>query len=106
MLLDQKIQRLAYYHREIWVKVFVNESKCVMADLRFSWRTPTPDDPQLKQPFEGFNDLAVIDQTGTAALIDFFPILHLLLDFVLPAQKRARELHKVEKQLYLSHWMK
>jgi hypothetical protein len=72
----------------------------------FSWRTPTPDDPQPKQLFEGFNDFAVIIQTGTAALIDFFPILRLLPDFVLSAQKRARELHKVEKQLHLGHWMK
>jgi hypothetical protein len=72
----------------------------------FSWRTPTPDDPQLKQLFEDFNDFAVINQTGTAALIDFFPILRPPPDSFLPAQKRARELHKVEKQLYLSHWMK
>jgi cytochrome P450 len=60
----------------------------------------------LKQLFEGFNEFAVINQTGTAALIDFFPVLRLLPDFVLPTQKKARELHKIEKQLYLSHWMK
>lgn len=54
----------------------------------------------------GFNEFAVINQTGTAALIDFFPVLRLLPDFVLPTQAKARQLHKVEKQLYLGHWLK
>lgn len=48
----------------------------------------------------------MLNQTGTAALIDFFPFLRRLPDFVLPAQAKARQLHKEEKQLYLSHWLK
>lgn len=72
----------------------------------FRWRTPTADDPQLKQLFEGFNEFAVINQTRAAALIDLFPVLRLLPHFVLPTQKKARELHKIEKQLYLRHRMK
>jgi hypothetical protein len=45
--------------------------------------------PQLKQLFEGFNEFAVINQRGTAALIDFFPVLRLLPEFVLSTQKES-----------------
>jgi hypothetical protein len=58
---------------------------------------------RMKQLFEGYNVFAIINQTGTAALIDFFPVLRLLPDLALAAEKKASKLHKVEKQLYLSH---
>jgi cytochrome P450 len=47
----------------------------------------------------------VLNQTGTAALIDYFPILRRLPEFILPAQAKARALHQKEKKLYLKHWM-
>jgi cytochrome P450 len=59
----------------------------------------------VKQLFNGFNEFAEINQTGTAALIDFYPILRYLPDFVIPTQKRAKELFKVERKLYVGHWL-
>ncbi len=70
------------------------------------WRTPKHDDPQLVQLFEGFNEFAVINQTGTAVLIDSFPLLRWLPNSILPTQAKARQLHKIEKELYLGHWLK
>ncbi len=81
-------------------------SNSLTTTMTFGWRTPSNDDPQLVQLFEGFNEFAVINQTGTAALIDFFPFLRLLPDFILPTQAKARQLHKIEKELYLGHWLK
>ena len=72
----------------------------------FGWRTPTYEDAKIQQLFEGFNEFAEINQTGTAALIDFFPVLRQLPDFVLPTQKRAKELHRRERELYIGHWLK
>ncbi|KAK4184938.1 cytochrome P450 [Podospora australis] len=72
----------------------------------FGWRTPTYEDEKMKQLFEGFSEFAEINQTGAAGLMDFFPILRNLPDFFLPARKVAREMHKKEKALYLSHWLK
>lgn len=72
----------------------------------FGWRTPIYEDPALMQLFDGFSEFAEINQTGTAALTDFFPVLRLLPDWVLPTQRRAKELHKHEKALYLRHWLK
>ncbi|KAH8649736.1 putative cytochrome P450 [Tricladium varicosporioides] len=80
-------------------------SNALTTTMVFGWRTPTYEDNKMKQLFDGFAEFADINQTGTAALIDFFPLLRKLPDFVLPAQKKAKELHKHEKALYLGHWL-
>ncbi|KAK4891223.1 hypothetical protein LTR27_010160 [Elasticomyces elasticus] len=80
-------------------------SNALTTTMVFGWRTPTYENASLKQLFEGFSEFAEINQTGTAALIDFFPALRMLPDFVLPTQGRAKELHKHEKALYLGHWL-
>lgn len=59
----------------------------------------------MQQLFEGFDEFSVINQTGTAALIDFFPLLRRLPDWVLPTQRKAKELHLREKRLYMKHWL-
>lgn len=81
-------------------------SNALTTTMVFGWRTPTFEDDKMKQLFDGFAEFADINQTGTAALIDFFPWLRRLPDFVLPAQKKAKELHMHERALYLGHWLK
>ena len=81
-------------------------SNALTTTMVFGWRTPTYEDEKMQQLFDGFSEFAEINQTGTAALIDFFPILRRLPEFLLPTQKRAKELHKHEKALYLGHWLK
>jgi cytochrome P450 len=80
-------------------------SNALTTMMVFGWRTPTYEDANMKQLFEGFSEFAEINQTGSAALVDFYPILRRLPDFLLPAQRKAKELHRVEKQLYLKHWL-
>lgn len=48
-------------------------SNALTATMVFGWRTPAYDDEKMKQLFEGFSEFAEINQTGTTALIDFFP---------------------------------
>ena len=81
-------------------------SNALTTSMVFGWRTPTYENAAIQQLFNGFNEFAEINQTGTAALIDFFPLLRNLPDWVLPTQKKARELHKAERELYLRHWLK
>ncbi|KAJ2893599.1 hypothetical protein MKZ38_008422 [Zalerion maritima] len=81
-------------------------SNALTTTMVFGWRTPTYDDPKMEQLFEGFSEFALLNQTGTAALIDFFPLLRRLPDWLLPAQRKAKELHETEKALYLSHWLR
>ncbi|KAJ5103945.1 Cytochrome P450 E-class group I [Penicillium argentinense] len=81
-------------------------SNALTTTMVFGWRTPTYDDPKMMQLFDRFSEFAAINQTGTAAIIDFFPFLRHLPDFLLPAQKKAKELHAREKALYLGHWLR
>ncbi|KAL3476681.1 cytochrome P450 [Aspergillus californicus] len=81
-------------------------SNALTTTMVFGWRTPTYEDEKMKQLFDGFSQFADINQTGPAAFIDFFPFLRNLPDFLLPTQKKARELHKHEKALYKGHWLK
>ncbi|KAH8906486.1 putative cytochrome P450 [Coniochaeta sp. PMI_546] len=81
-------------------------SNALTTTMVFGWRTPTYEDDKMKQLFEGFSDFAELNQTGMAAIVDFFPWLRNLPDFLLPAAKKAKELHKREKALYLGHWLK
>ncbi|KAK4497142.1 hypothetical protein PRZ48_011592 [Zasmidium cellare] len=81
-------------------------SNALTTSMVFGWRTPTYADAKIQQLFEGFSEFAEINQTGTAALIDFFPILRRFPDWLLPTQKKAKELHRVERKLYLDHWLR
>lgn len=81
-------------------------SNALTTTMVFGWRTPTYEDDKMKQLFDGFAEFAEVNQTGAAALIDFFPFLRYLPDFLLPARQRARDLHKREKELYVGHWLK
>lgn len=80
-------------------------SNALTTTMVFGWRTPTYEDPKMMQLFDGFSEFSDLNQTGTAAIIDFFPFLGKLPEFLVPAQKKAKELHKHEKALYLSHWL-
>lgn len=81
-------------------------SNALTTTMVFGWRTPTYEDPKMKQLFDGFSEFSDINNTGTAAVIDFFPFLGWLPESLVPAQRKAKELHKHEKVLYLSHWLK
>ncbi|KAK3497921.1 cytochrome P450 [Neurospora hispaniola] len=81
-------------------------SNALTTTMVYGWRTPTYNDEKMRQLFDGFSEFAEINQTGMAALIDFFPILRYLPDFLLPARKKAKDLHKKELGLYKGHWLK
>ncbi|KPI40314.1 Fumitremorgin C synthase [Cyphellophora attinorum] len=80
-------------------------SNALTTTMVFGWRTPVYEDENMMQLFDGFAEFAEINQTGAAGLIDFYPILRGLPDILLPTRKKAKQLHSVEKQLYLKHWL-
>lgn len=80
-------------------------SNALTTTMVYGWRTPTHKDPKLEQLFEGVGEFTLMSQTGTAAIIDFFPLLRQLPEFLIPAQKKAKALHEREKVLYRGHWV-
>lgn len=89
-----------------FVKHIRRYANALTTTMVYGWRTSTYEDDKMKQLFEGFAEFAELNQTGTAALIDFFPWLRRLPEFLLPVQRKAKELHKAEKAMYLDHWLK
>lgn len=81
-------------------------SNSLTTAMTFGWRTHSNADPKMQQLFEGFDAFACLNQTGMAALIDFYPALRHLPDFLVPVRKKAKALHAREKELYVGHWMK
>jgi len=81
-------------------------SNALTTTMVFGWRTPTYEGEKMKQLFDGFSEFADLNQTGPAALIDFFPWMRHLPGFLLLTHQKAREMHKREKALYLSHWLR
>nr|WGZ60618.1 cytochrome P450 [Fusarium tricinctum] len=81
-------------------------SNALTATMVFGWRSPIYHDPKLMQLFDGFSEFADLNQTGIAALLESFPLLRKLPDFLVPVQRKAKELHQKEKNLYVSHWLK
>lgn len=56
-------------------------------------------------PAQGFEKFCEVTGTTTAALLDLYPILKLLPDFLLPLRAYSKELHKHERELYVGHWL-
>jgi cytochrome P450 len=72
----------------------------------FGWRSSTYEDEKMMQLFDGFSEFSELNNTGLAAVVDFFPWVRSLPDFLLPVRAKAKELHKKEKALYKGHWLK
>ncbi|RYP69934.1 hypothetical protein DL771_005794 [Monosporascus sp. 5C6A] len=72
--------------------------------MMFGFRTTSLDDPKLKQLYHGFEEFGKVLRAETAALVDLFPLLRYLPDFLLPLRRHAKELHKKECDLFVGHY--
>jgi hypothetical protein len=54
---------------------------------------------------QGVHKFSHVTGTQTAALLDVFPLLRALPDFVLPLRRYAKKLHAKEKELFVGHWL-
>ncbi|KAH8807119.1 putative cytochrome P450 oxidoreductase [Xylogone sp. PMI_703] len=90
---------------EQFIRSIQRYSNSLTTSMVFGWRTPTYDNEDIQQFFSGFEQFAIVNQTGTAAIVDYFPLLRRLPDWLLSTQKKAKDLHKREKELYLRHWL-
>ncbi|KAI0430783.1 cytochrome P450 [Xylaria sp. FL1042] len=73
--------------------------------MTFGYRTPTSDDPNLVEMFENFERLSELAGTQVSTLLDLFPILRRLPDFLLPSRKLGKEVHKRELALFMKHFL-
>ncbi|KUI65817.1 O-methylsterigmatocystin oxidoreductase [Cytospora mali] len=72
----------------------------------FGFRTVDKDEEHVKEMFQNFSNFNEVFSSISAGLLDVFPILRHLPDFIFPSKERARQSHIREKKFYLNGWMK
>ncbi|KAK5626996.1 hypothetical protein RRF57_002711 [Xylaria bambusicola] len=77
----------------------------ISTQMIFGFRTLDIHDPKLERLIHGFEKWSEIAGSQSAALLDVFPILRHLPDFLLPVKKYARELHAKEYDLFVGHYL-
>jgi cytochrome P450 len=80
-------------------------STSLITSLAFGWRSLAFHDPDVKAIYEGFEQFAVASQVS-ASMLDYFPILRHLPDFINPSKRRGKELHRAEIALYKSYMLR
>ncbi|RAH78914.1 cytochrome P450 [Aspergillus japonicus CBS 114.51] len=80
-------------------------SGSLTTQMAFGFRTTTIEDPKFKQTFDIFDRNSEITTSKTASLLDLFPVLQCLPEFMLPLVQEARELHRQECQLFREFYL-
>lgn len=77
----------------------------VTTQMVFGFRTISIHDKRLLQLYHGVEKWSEVVGSSAAALLDVYPILRRLPDFMLPMRRHAKKLHKSERELYVGHWL-
>ncbi|KAI0154793.1 cytochrome P450 [Xylariaceae sp. FL1272] len=79
---------------------FRRYSNSLSTHMIYGWRTRKHDDPRLLQVYDQFFRFGTLAQTPEAFLIDAFPVLRHLPDFLSPVKRASRAQHKRELKMY------
>ncbi|KAK4941895.1 hypothetical protein LTR10_018225 [Elasticomyces elasticus] len=80
-------------------------STSLVTSIAFGWRSLAYNDQDVRQIYEGFEEFAVASQVS-ASILDYFPILRVLPDWLSPAKRKGKQLHKEEIALYKKYMLK
>ncbi|KAJ5659297.1 cytochrome P450 oxidoreductase [Penicillium longicatenatum] len=72
----------------------------------YGYRCVNKNDPNLRQLFEGFEKWGELAGSSSAQLVDLYPFLQKLPDFLAPNVNYAKGLFTAERKSYVGHWMK
>ncbi|OAG44327.1 hypothetical protein AYO21_01323 [Fonsecaea monophora] len=81
-------------------------SYSLATQMIFGFRCPDIKDRHLQQLFWSFERWGELAGSASAQIVDLFPILQKLPKALAPNVRYAEKLHKIEKDLYLGHWMR
>ncbi|OQD75807.1 hypothetical protein PENDEC_c006G01681 [Penicillium decumbens] len=80
-------------------------STSLVTSFTFGWRSLAFNDPDVKAIYEGFEEFAVASNIS-ASILDYFPVLRIMPDWMNPSKRRGKELHQAELALYKSYMLK
>ncbi|KAF2475793.1 putative cytochrome P450 [Lindgomyces ingoldianus] len=84
---------------------FRRYSSSLTTSMVFGFRWKHFNDPRLQKMFHILDNFSRINSQGHAAIIDFYPILRQIPDWLAPIKREAKEHHKVEKENFLEYWL-
>lgn len=80
-------------------------SNSVITQIVWGWRSATHDDPRVKKVFEKVQRQSALVSSAPGPLLDLYPVLRSLPDFLMPIRKKGHELHMMEKKMYVGHYL-
>lgn len=80
-------------------------STSLTTSMTYGWRTTSFDDPRMLQLFHTLERITAAPNQVKAVLLDIYPVLRRLPDFLYPAKKAARAAYSEDRALYMSHWL-
>ncbi|KAI0116554.1 cytochrome P450 [Nemania sp. FL0031] len=87
---------------------FINHLKryttAIATQLVFGFR-PLPEEDATLDLFQSFDRFSEVSFSLTATLLDMFPVLRRLPDFLVPAKRRARAFHQIEHRTFLDLYL-
>lgn len=93
-MLSDMIDRPSAFHDHVR-----RYSTSLVTTFVFGWRSPSFHDPAVKQIYDGFEEFALASQVSSS-LLDYYPILRKLPDFINPMSRKGKALHREEIALY------
>ncbi|POS71309.1 hypothetical protein DHEL01_v210299 [Diaporthe helianthi] len=76
----------------------------VINQICWGFRSARHDDPRLIQVYEKVSKQSALVSSAPGPLLDCYPLLRHLPDFLNPTRKKGAELHAMEKKLYISRY--
>ncbi|KAH8897490.1 cytochrome P450 [Thozetella sp. PMI_491] len=71
----------------------------------FGYRAVSADDPRIAAIHESFSRVVKLASFASGEILDLYPPIRMLPDWLLPIRKYARSLHASEKAFYLGTWL-
>lgn len=89
---------------ELWIDHVRRFTTSIVTQLIYGFRTASIEDPKLKHLYHVIDEFVPAVGSSGSALLDLYPILRKLPDFMLPARRKAKVQHASERDLFLGHW--
>ncbi|KAI0472821.1 cytochrome P450 [Xylariaceae sp. FL0804] len=74
------------------------------SQMIYGWRSKDLDNPAVVELFHNLHQFSLTMDTTTAALLDMYPPMRQLPDFLLPTRQHAKRLHEIELASHLKQW--
>ncbi len=90
---------------ELWVEHIRRYTNSLSTQMIFGFRTLGIDDPRLLHLFGEFEEFSELATGTTGSLLDVFPALRLLPEFLLPEIKRTKALFQRTREFLITQLM-